>query len=95
MIVWGGAETPHPLVWHGVADSFKKSLRPPLYGRPMTRFSAHALSAAESFVWLTARVLEQRRFDPPGALLTTGLIAGVLHKNEVEHLWLDRATTFC
>jgi hypothetical protein len=160
----------------------------------MTRFTAQALSGAESFVWLTARVLEQRRFeylftdgsadgvlaaldayrcadggfgyglepdmrgpvsqplatytalrvldeigrcrgepvleicdyllsitrpdggapgvtpnlrgyprapwmpvvnDPSGALLPTGLIAGVLHKNEVEHPWLDRATTFC
>jgi hypothetical protein len=33
--------------------------------------------------------------DPPGALLTTGLLAGVLHKNNVEHAWLERATAFC
>lgn len=33
--------------------------------------------------------------DPPGALLTTGLLAGVLHKNSVEHPWLKPATAFC
>jgi hypothetical protein len=33
--------------------------------------------------------------DPPGALLSTALIAGVLHKNAIGYPWLDGATTFC
>ncbi|WP_344677771.1 hypothetical protein [Saccharopolyspora taberi] len=157
----------------------------------MTRFTADRLAAAEDLVWLTARVLEQRRFeflfshgdadavvaalepyrcadggfgyglepdsrgpvsqplhtftalsilaevsrpvpagvlehltsittpdggvpgvlpslaryphapwmpvddDPPGALLTTALLAGVLHGHGVEHPWLTRASEFC
>jgi hypothetical protein len=32
---------------------------------------------------------------PPGSLLPTAGIAGLLHKNRVEHPWLDRATSFC
>ncbi|RZS34342.1 hypothetical protein EV193_109129 [Herbihabitans rhizosphaerae] len=30
-----------------------------------------------------------------GSLLPTGNIAGVLHKNKIDHPWLDRATEFC
>ncbi|MCJ1681061.1 hypothetical protein MTF65_27665 [Streptomyces sp. APSN-46.1] len=33
--------------------------------------------------------------NPPGALLTTGPIVGVLHRNRVWHAWLFRATEFC
>ncbi|PZT68406.1 hypothetical protein DN402_09910 [Streptomyces sp. SW4] len=33
--------------------------------------------------------------DPPGALLTTGPVVGLLHRNEVWHAWLFRATDFC
>lgn len=33
--------------------------------------------------------------DPPGALLTTALVAGVLHKNSSTHPWLAPATEFC
>ncbi|MEG3631135.1 hypothetical protein [Streptomyces poriticola] len=33
--------------------------------------------------------------DPPGALLTTGPVAGLLHRNDVWHAWLFRATDFC
>ncbi|MEU6405721.1 hypothetical protein [Streptomyces sp. NPDC046985] len=33
--------------------------------------------------------------DPPGDLLTTGPVAGLLHRNEVWHPWLFRATEFC
>lgn len=32
---------------------------------------------------------------PPGSLLPTAGIAGLLHKNRVEHPWLDTATSFC
>ncbi|OKK22835.1 hypothetical protein AMK16_07245 [Streptomyces sp. CB00455] len=33
--------------------------------------------------------------DPPGALLTTGPVVGLLHRNRVWHAWLFRATDFC
>ncbi|MFJ8228344.1 hypothetical protein ACIQ9E_00100 [Streptomyces sp. NPDC094448] len=33
--------------------------------------------------------------DPPGSLLTTGPVVGLLHRNEVWHAWLFRATDFC
>ncbi|WP_127355150.1 hypothetical protein [Actinacidiphila soli] len=33
--------------------------------------------------------------DPPGDLLATGPVVGVLHRNEVWHAWLFRATDFC
>ncbi|MFI8362714.1 hypothetical protein ACIGD1_21370 [Streptomyces sp. NPDC085612] len=33
--------------------------------------------------------------DPPGELLTTGPVVGVLHRNRVWHAWLFRATDFC
>lgn len=166
----------------------------PLYGRSMAGTGADPLVRAEHFIWLTARVLEQRRFahrfldgdpdpvetaltayrnedggyahalepdlrgpvsqplhtahalsvldsigrceglrvericrylsdvstkegalpallplqrgypaapfvplvdDPPAELLATGPIVGLLHRNEVWHAWLFRATDFC
>ncbi|AXE80597.1 hypothetical protein [Streptomyces atratus] len=33
--------------------------------------------------------------DPPAALLTTGPVVGLLHRNAVWHAWLFRATDFC
>lgn len=33
--------------------------------------------------------------DPPGELLATGPVVGVLHRNRVWHAWLFRATDFC
>ncbi|AYN39078.1 hypothetical protein D9753_09295 [Streptomyces dangxiongensis] len=33
--------------------------------------------------------------DPPGDLLATGPVVGVLHRNAVWHAWLFRATDFC
>ncbi|MFC9129452.1 hypothetical protein ACFT4A_21725 [Streptomyces sp. NPDC057099] len=33
--------------------------------------------------------------DPPGDLLATGQVVGLLHRNEVWHAWLFRATDFC
>ncbi|GAB2720528.1 hypothetical protein [Streptomyces bullii] len=33
--------------------------------------------------------------DPPSALLSTGPVVGLLHRNEVWHAWLFRATDFC
>ncbi len=33
--------------------------------------------------------------DPGGELLATGPVAGLLHRNEVWHAWLFRATDFC
>lgn len=33
--------------------------------------------------------------DPPGALNPTAAIAGLLHKHQVRHPWLERATAFC
>ncbi|MBL1114792.1 hypothetical protein JK364_20695 [Streptomyces sp. 110] len=33
--------------------------------------------------------------DPRGDLLTTGPVVGLLHRNEVWHAWLFRATDFC
>jgi hypothetical protein len=33
--------------------------------------------------------------DPPGDLLATGPVVGVLHRNSVWHAWLFRATDFC
>ncbi|NEB63575.1 hypothetical protein G3I61_28640 [Streptomyces diastaticus] len=32
---------------------------------------------------------------PPGELLATGPVVGLLHRNEVWHAWLFRATDFC
>ncbi|MEU6262019.1 hypothetical protein [Saccharopolyspora shandongensis] len=33
--------------------------------------------------------------EPEGSLLTTGLLAALLHKNRIEHPWLTGATEFC
>ncbi|MFJ5225235.1 hypothetical protein [Streptomyces sp. NPDC088400] len=33
--------------------------------------------------------------DPPGDLLATGPVVGLLHRNRVWHAWLFRATDFC
>lgn len=33
--------------------------------------------------------------DPAGNLNPTAALAGLLHRNEVEHPWLDGATSFC
>ncbi|MCI2416275.1 hypothetical protein MOQ72_02475 [Saccharopolyspora sp. K220] len=33
--------------------------------------------------------------EPEGQLLTTSLLAGLLHKNRIEHPWLAGATEFC
>ncbi|MEV6651589.1 hypothetical protein [Streptomyces sp. NPDC051219] len=33
--------------------------------------------------------------DPPGALLATGPVVGLLHRNRVWHAWMFRATDFC
>lgn len=33
--------------------------------------------------------------DPPSALLSTGPVVGLLHRNQVWHAWLFRATEFC
>ncbi|MET9185752.1 hypothetical protein [Streptomyces tendae] len=33
--------------------------------------------------------------DPPGELLVTGPVVGLLHRNDVWHAWLFRATDFC
>ncbi|MFH8801075.1 hypothetical protein ACH4F6_16005 [Streptomyces sp. NPDC017936] len=33
--------------------------------------------------------------DPPSELLSTGPVVGILHRNEVWHAWLFRATDFC
>ncbi|WP_030227642.1 hypothetical protein [Streptomyces sp. NRRL WC-3626] len=33
--------------------------------------------------------------DPPGELLATGPVVGLLHRNGVWHAWLFRATDFC
>ncbi|MFE4217015.1 hypothetical protein [Streptomyces sp. NPDC056844] len=33
--------------------------------------------------------------DPPAELLTTGPVVGLLHRNQVWHAWLFRATDFC
>ncbi|MGW0394764.1 hypothetical protein ACWDYJ_28520 [Streptomyces sp. NPDC003042] len=35
------------------------------------------------------------RDDPPGELLTTGPVVGMLHRNRIWHAWLFRATDFC
>ncbi|ANP49876.1 hypothetical protein AVL59_09860 [Streptomyces griseochromogenes] len=35
------------------------------------------------------------REDAHGSLLTTGPVVGLLHRNEVWHAWLFRATDFC
>ncbi|MEI7031038.1 hypothetical protein [Streptomyces pratensis] len=42
----------------------------------------------------SASVLPLRE-DPPGALLSTGVIVGTLHRNGITHPWLDAATEFC
>jgi hypothetical protein len=33
--------------------------------------------------------------DPPGELLTTGPVVGLLHRNRIWHAWLFRATEYC
>ncbi|MGW4549167.1 hypothetical protein ACWEN4_22755 [Streptomyces violaceorubidus] len=53
---------------------------------PVTRASRDGCPAAP-FVPVDA--------DPPGALLVTGPVVGLLHRNEVWHAWLFRATDFC
>ncbi|MFE0417103.1 hypothetical protein [Streptomyces tendae] len=53
---------------------------------PVTRASRTGYPAAP-FVPVVA--------DPPGELLVTGPVVGLLHRNEVWHAWLFRATDFC
>ncbi|MFF9858396.1 prenyltransferase/squalene oxidase repeat-containing protein [Streptomyces tendae] len=53
---------------------------------PVTRASRNGYPAAP-YVPVVA--------DPPGALLVTGPVVGLLHRNEVWHAWLFRATDFC
>ncbi|WP_399943396.1 hypothetical protein ACGH52_28415 [Streptomyces sp. BBFR25] len=53
---------------------------------PVIRASGHGYPAAP-FVPVVA--------DPPGELLVTGPVVGLLHRNEVWHAWLFRATDFC
>ncbi|MFD5056247.1 hypothetical protein [Streptomyces tendae] len=53
---------------------------------PVTRASRNGYPAAP-FVPVVA--------DPPGELLVTGPVVGLLHRNEVWHAWLFRATDFC
>ena len=33
--------------------------------------------------------------DPPASLLPTAAIAGLLHKNQIDHPWVGQATRFC
>jgi hypothetical protein len=37
----------------------------------------------------------QTEADPPGSVVQTGGIAGLLHKHAVEHAWLGPASDFC
>ncbi len=45
-----------------MADPFKTQVAEDGYRRGMTRVTEPMLASAESFIWLTGRVLEQRRF---------------------------------
>ncbi|MFB7476415.1 hypothetical protein [Kitasatospora sp. NPDC056184] len=42
----------------------------------------------------SSAVLAVRR-DPPGSLMATGVVAGLLHRNGIEDPWLEPATEFC
>ncbi|PPS90043.1 hypothetical protein [Streptomyces sp. MH60] len=53
---------------------------------PVTRASRDGNPAAPSVPVAAA---------PPGELLVTGPVVGLLHRNEVWHAWLFRATDFC
>ncbi|MEV4047975.1 hypothetical protein [Streptomyces sp. NPDC049744] len=53
---------------------------------PVIRASGHGYPAAP-FVPVVA--------GPPGELHVTGPVVGLLHRNEVWHAWLFRATDFC
>jgi hypothetical protein len=58
------------------------ALRPSPHGRPFTPFLSFP-----PFTPLSDR--------PTGALIATGPVVGLLHRNEVWHAWLFRATDFC
>ncbi|WP_275560848.1 hypothetical protein [Streptomyces sp. 5-6(2022)] len=53
---------------------------------PVCRPSPHGYPAAP---WVPSAD------DPRGDLLTTGPVVGLLHRNQVWHAWLFRATDFC
>ncbi|MFC8570849.1 hypothetical protein ACFUIW_34345 [Streptomyces sp. NPDC057245] len=74
-------------------------------GRRIERICRHLTSVSTPDGALPAILPSQRGYptapfvpvvdDPPGELLATGPVVGVLHRNEVWHAWLFRATDFC
>ncbi|WP_333738983.1 hypothetical protein [Streptomyces sp. IBSBF 2806] len=76
-----------------------------LSGRRVERVCAYLTSVSTGDGALPAIHPSQRGYpaapfipivdDPPSALLSTGPVVGLLHRNEVWHAWLFRATDFC
>ncbi|MER7098794.1 hypothetical protein ABT383_03765 [Streptomyces humidus] len=84
----------------GVLDSIGR-----LSGRRVDRVCGYLTSVSTGDGALPAVHPSQRGYpaapfipivdDPPGELLATGPVVGLLHRNEVWHAWLFRATEFC
>ncbi|MGW2618106.1 hypothetical protein [Streptomyces sp. NPDC001500] len=84
----------------GVLDSIGR-----LNGRRVERVCAYLTSVSTRDGALPAIHPSQRGYptapfipivdDPPSELLSTGPVVGLLHRNEVWHAWLFRATDFC
>ncbi|QNP69816.1 hypothetical protein IAG44_10385 [Streptomyces roseirectus] len=74
-------------------------------GRRVEQLCRHLTSVSTADGALPALLPAQRGYPaapsvpvvdaPPSALLTTGPVTGLLHRNEVWHAWLFRATDFC
>ncbi|MEU4872362.1 hypothetical protein [Streptomyces sp. NPDC021608] len=84
----------------GVLDSIGR-----LNGRRVERVCAYLTSVSTRDGALPAIHPSQRDYpaapfipivdDPPSELLSTGPVVGLLHRNDVWHAWLFRATDFC
>ncbi|MCQ9136170.1 hypothetical protein [Streptomyces hilarionis] len=84
----------------GVLDSIGR-----LNGRRVERVCAYLTSVSTRDGALPAIHPSQRGYpaapfipivdDPPSELLSTGPVVGLLHRNDVWHAWLFRATDFC
>ncbi|MER6330042.1 hypothetical protein ACF09H_29080 [Streptomyces sp. NPDC014983] len=62
---------------------------------PTVHPSAHGYPATPVVDELPAASGVPGRGDSHGSLLATGPVVGLLHRNEVWHAWLFRATDFC
>ncbi|WP_255955923.1 hypothetical protein [Streptomyces odontomachi] len=65
------------------------------HGQPVERLGRYLTAVSAPDGALPHLVPGRHRHGPQGDLLTTGHAVGLLHRNDVWHPWLFRATDFC